>query len=128
MNARKTVLLVDDDADFVEMNKTVLEENGYDVIAAYNGKECLEKARAEKPDIIVLDVMMASQSDGFDTARELHHYRQETKNIPIIMLTSINEKYPFNFAPDASWLPVESFIEKPIQPERLLETVSRLLA
>ncbi len=125
MNRRKTVLVVDDDADFVEMNKAVLEENGYEVITAYNGQECLEKTRTEKPDLIILDVMMATNNEGFDVSREIHHYCEATKDIPIIMVTSINQKYPFHFEPDEVWLPVESFVEKPVQPEQLLREVSK---
>lgn len=125
MNRRKTVLVVDDDADFVEMNKAVLEENGYEVITAYSGQECLEKTRTEKPDLIILDVMMATNNEGFDVSRQIHHYCEATKDIPIIMVTSINQKYPFHFGPDEVWLPVESFVEKPVQPEQLLREVSK---
>ena len=125
MNRRKTVLVVDDDADFVEMNKVVLEENGYEVITAYSGQECLEKTRTQKPDLIILDVMMATNNEGFDVSRQIHHYCEATKDIPIIMVTSINQKYPFHFGPDEVWLPVESFVEKPVQPEQLLREVSK---
>ena len=127
MNTRKKVLLVDDDADFVEMNRAVLEKNGYEVITACNGRECVEKARAEKPDLVVLDVMMATDTEGFDVARNLQHYSRDTKNIPIIMITSVGEKYPFNFEPDEWWLPVQVFIEKPITPEHLLREVRKQL-
>ena len=127
MNTRKKVLLADDDADFVEMNRAVLEKNGYEVITACNGRECVEKARAEKPDLVVLDVMMATDTEGFDVARNLQHYSRDTKNIPIIMITSVGEKYPFNFEPDEWWLPVQVFIEKPITPEHLLREVRKQL-
>ena len=127
MNTRKKVLLADDDADFVEMNRAVLEKNGYEVITACNGRECVEKARAEKPDLVVLDVMMATDTEGFDVARNLQHYSRDTKNIPIIMITSVGEKYPFNFEPDEWWLPVQVFIEKPVTPEHLLGEVRKQL-
>jgi len=127
MNINKKVLVVDDDADFVGINKAVLEENGYEVITAHHGRGCVEKARAEKPDLIVLDVMMATDSDGFDVSRELHHYCEATRNIPIIMVTSVNEKYHLNFEPDERWLPVEVFLEKPVTPECLLREVRKQL-
>ena len=127
MSTKKKVLLVDDDADFVEMNKVTLQNNGYQVVTACNGRECLEKAQAEKPDLIILDVMMATDSDGFDVSRDLRRYCEATKNIPIIMVTSVHQKYPFNFGPDEQWLPVQKFIEKPVRPERLLQEVSQQL-
>ena len=127
MNVENKVLLADDDADFVEINKAVLEESGYEVITACNGQECLEKARAEKPDLIILDVMMATDSEGFDTSRQLHRAGQVTENIPIIMVTSVHGKYPYHFEPDEQWLPVEKFIEKPISQDRLLREVREQL-
>ena len=127
MNTRKKVLVADDDADFVEMSKVVLEKNGYEVITAYNGQECIEKAREQKPGLIILDVMMATDTEGFDVARNLQHYSKATKDIPIIMITSVNKKYPFNFEPDDWWLPVQVFMEKPVTPECLLRQVRKQL-
>ncbi len=127
MNEKRKILLVDDDADFVEINKAVLEKNGYEVIAAYNGAECLEKTRSESPDLIVLDVMMATQSEGFNVSRDLRNC-EHTKDIPILMVTSINETVPYKFERDDTWLPVDSFIEKPIEPQQLLEKVASMLS
>jgi DNA-binding response OmpR family regulator len=126
MADRKKVLLVDDDFDLVEMNKLVLEKNGYAVITAYSGKEGLKKARTEKPQLIVLDVIMATKSDGFDTARELRK-GDDTKAIPLVMLTSVNETVPFRFEPDAVWLPVDAFLEKPLKPQQLLAQVRKAI-
>jgi len=126
MNAKKRVLLVDDDADFVEVNRAVLENSGYEVAVAYNGKECLEKVRAESPDVIILDVMMATHSEGFNVSRDLRN-SEHTKNIPILMVTSINDTVPYKFERDDTWLPVDSFIEKPIEPQQLLEEVKKML-
>ena len=126
MSPKKRVLLVDDDADFVAMNKAVLEAHGYQVAVAYNGKECLDRVRAETPDLIVLDVIMASQSEGFDVSRDLRG-SDRTKGIPLLLVSSVNSKVPFKFTPDETWLPVDKFIEKPIEPQRLLDEVDRLL-
>jgi DNA-binding response OmpR family regulator len=122
----KTVLLVDDDADFVEMNKLVLEQNGYRVLTAYNAAECLKQAKAGKPDIVILDVMMTTPTDGFHLAYGLRN-AEETKGVPILMVTSVNQTVPYKFEPDSDWLPVDSFIEKPIKPERLLEEIGKRL-
>lgn len=123
---KKKILLVDDDADFVEMNKVVLDHNGYEVIVAYNGAECLEKAKASKPDLIILDIMMASVGDGMFAAQELRR-EDATRGIPIIVVTSVNEAPQYNIGPDEAWMPVDVFIEKPVAPEVLLEEVRKKL-
>ncbi|MBM4079214.1 MAG: response regulator [Planctomycetes bacterium] len=127
MSVKKRVMLVDDDADFVEMNKAVLEQNGYEVEVAYNAKECLEKALANEPDLIVLDAMMSGSADGFNVSCDLRNF-ERTKQIPLIMVTAINETLPFRFKPDATWLPVDMLIEKPVRPEQLLQVIKRALA
>ena len=126
MNAKKKVLLVDDDADFVAVNKAVLEDNGYDVITAYNGQQCLDSVRAEQPDLVILDVMMTTEDEGFEVARQIQ-FCEAAKIVPIIMVTSVDQKYPFSFGPDKEWLPVERFIEKPIRPDCLLQEVNKRL-
>ena len=127
MMNKKKLLVVDDDSDFVEVNKLILEKNGYEVTAAYNGQECLDKIRAKKPDLIILDVMMTRKDEGFEVSRDLRNSEQ-TKNIPILMITSINDVVPFKFEPDETWLPVDDFLEKPVGPEQLLDKVSKMLA
>jgi len=126
MSTKKRVLLVDDDGDFVEANKAVLENNGYEVAVAYDGKECLEKVRLDRPDVIVLDVMMTTQSEGFNVSRDLRN-SEHTKSIPILMVTSINDTVPYKFERDETWLPVDSFVEKPIEPQKLLEELTRMV-
>ena len=127
MAAKKKVLLVDDDGAFVEVNKTLLEKKGYEVLTAFNGRECMEKLNVSKPDVIVLDVMMTRMGEGFDVSRDLRNSEQ-FKGIPIIMLTGVNQTVPFKFEPDPVWLPVDTFLEKPVKPERLLEEVKKALA
>ena len=126
MAVRPRVLLIDDDADFVAMNEAVLEANGYDVEVAYNGEEGLGKALTGKPDLIILDVMMDTPSEGFDLARSLREH-QATRDTPLVMVTSVNDTVPFKFEPDGRWLPVDELIEKPVAPERLLEAVEERL-
>jgi len=126
MSAKKRVLLVDDDADFVDMNRAVLENHGYEVAVAYDGRQCLELTGQARPDLIILDVMMTRTSEGFDVSRELRN-REHTKDIPLLMVTSINETVPFKYGPDETWLPVDSFLEKPIDPTVLLAEVNRQL-
>ena len=125
----KTILMIDDDADFRESIANLLEAKGYDVDAAADGKEGLEKAKANKPDLILLDVMMTTKSEGFDVARELHNL-DSLKDTPVIMITGVRREMnlPIGFEPDEDWLPVKELLEKPIKPEVLLNAVEKYIA
>jgi len=127
MNAKLTVLLVDDDADFVEQNRLLLEGGGYLVRTAHSGQQCLEEVGAHRPDLIILDMMMESENEGFDLSRELRN-SEYTKGIPLVMITSVNDIRPFRIEPDRTWLPVDALIEKPVDPRLLLDVVNRILA
>ncbi len=125
---KEKILFVDDEVDFVEVYKVALEKKGYDVVAAYNGEDALVKASEEKPDIIVLDVMMSRKTEGFDVSRELRK-RQETQDVPILMFTAMREAMEIErkINPDKEWLPVTEFMEKPVAPNKLIEKVAQLL-
>lgn len=126
---KKKILIVDDDADIVEAIRIVLESKSYKVTSASNGTECAEGLKKDKPDLIILDVMMTRQDEGFDVCRDLKK-RPEYKQIPILMFTALKEKTGFDFkkeAGDEGWLPVEDYIDKPIQPDQLLGRVEKLL-
>ncbi len=127
-NTEKKVLIVDDDMDFIEANKAVLEEAGYNVTYALNGEDGLKAALNDRPNLIVLDVMMTTMGEGFDVARELRK-NPDTKKIPLIMLTAINQKsgFPWKYDSDETWVPVDIFLEKPVKASDLLQNVQRLL-
>ena len=120
----KKVLMIDDDPEFVEAITNILDAKGYDVVSANDGKDGVAKAKQEKPDIILLDVMMTTKSEGFDVARELSK-DANLKGTPVVMLTGVRKEMnlPFGFEPDADWLPVKAFLEKPVKPETLLRTI-----
>ena len=126
MGTEKTVLLVDDDADFVEMNRMLLEQNGYAVRVAYSRRQCLAEVTACRPDIIILDMVMEGREDGFNVSRELRN-SEHTKTIPLVMITSVNDSIPFHLEPDHTWLPVDALLEKPVEPQLLLTVVDRAL-
>ncbi len=117
---------MDDDADFVQQNRLLLEESGYEVLAAYNARQCLEVMEQRRPDLIVLDMMMESRTEGFNLSRELRN-SEHTKNIPLLMITSVNDTIPFRVEPDSTWLPVDVLIEKPVDPALFIELVNRIL-
>lgn len=122
------ILIVDDSFDYVEAMTTLLESKGYTVESAPNGKEGYQKAKSSKPDLILLDVMMSTKTEGFDTARSFQS-DEETNKIPVIMVTGVRKEMslPFKFEPDSDWLPVKAVLEKPIKPETLLRTVEDAL-
>jgi len=117
------ILMIDDDPDFAESVKTLLESKGYNVSTSLKGEEGFEKAKEVKPDLMLLDVMMPN-ADGFDIARHLHD-EEITRDIPIIIISGIRKKMnlSFGFEPDATWLPVKAVLEKPVKPEILIKAV-----
>ncbi len=121
----KKVLMIDDDPEFVEAISNLLDAKGYDVHTASNGEEGVAKAKAENPDIILLDVMMTTKNEGFNVARELHD-DAKLKDTPVIIMTGIRREMnlPFGFEPDEAWLPVKRVLEKPVKPEVLLSAIS----
>jgi CheY-like chemotaxis protein len=128
MSAKK-ILIIDDDVDFVESTRVVLEAKGYKVSSAGNRDEGFEKVKQIFPDLILMDVMMEKMSDGFDLSRKLKS-EEKYKDIPILMLTAIGEKTGFGFsdvAGDKLWLPVDDYAEKPVSPEKLIAKVEKLL-
>jgi CheY-like chemotaxis protein len=122
----RSVLLVDDDADFVDMNRALLEESGYEVRVAYSARQCLEEVAARRPDLIILDMVMEGSTDGFDVSRELRN-SEYTKSIPLVVITSVNDSLPFRVEPDRTWLPVDALLEKPVDPQLLLAVVDQAL-
>jgi CheY-like chemotaxis protein len=121
------ILLVDDDADFVESTKTVLESKPYEVIIAVNGDEGLRKAREEKPDLILLDIIMPVE-DGFMAAEQLKK-DPELAQIPVLMLTSYSSKGAGTSIPRSRGyeLEAEDYIDKPVSPQDLLAIVDKYL-
>lgn len=121
----KKVLIIDDDADFVESIENLLEARGYEVVSASNGKEGVEVAKKEKPNLIILDVMMTTKDEGFNVARQLNEL-DGVKGTPVVMVTGVRREMnlPFGFEPDQTWLPVKQVLEKPIKPETILKAVA----
>ncbi len=119
------ILIVDDDPDFVEAMATLLEAKGYQIESANSGEEGFKKAKAVKPDLMLLDVMMTHKSEGFDIARNIKS-DNATKDIPVVIVSGIRKEMnlPFGFEPNEEWLPVKAVLEKPVKPEVLLKTVS----
>ena len=126
------ILVVDDDPDILLAARMCLEGEGHEVIEAVNGAEGLEKIKSETPDLIILDVMMDTHTEGFQLAVKLRNpdpgsELAKYKDIPILMLTAIHSTTPLHFEPDIDYLPVELFVDKPIDPEDLVRKVEWIL-
>jgi CheY-like chemotaxis protein len=125
---KRTILVIDDDIDLVEIIRLTLESEGYGVIDAQNGARGLDLARERKPDLILLDVMMGEIDEGFQVAYELRK-GDNTRDIPIIMLTAVADQTGYAFDPekDSDFLPVDEYLEKPVSPRRLVDLVRKHL-
>ena len=127
MEKKARILLVDDDADFVESTKTVLESKPYEVIVAKDGDEGLRKAREENPNLILLDIIMPVK-DGFTAAEQFKKDPQLSK-IPVLMLTSFSTRGAGTSLARGRGLTLETedYIDKPVSPEELLAIVEKHL-
>ncbi len=125
------IMLVDDDPDFLDMNRHVLEDRGYRILCASDPQQALAKMAAHKPDLIITDLMMKSLDSGFSFARLL---RQDIrfKNIPIIIVTAVGAQRGFDFRPrtpaELAAMCADAYFEKPVAPDTLLKKVEELLA
>ncbi len=127
------ILIIDDDPDIVLAIRMCLEAEGYEVIEANSGAQGIDMIKAERPDLIILDVMMETKTEGFQMALKLHSPDPtsefvEFKDIPILMLTAIHSTTPLRFEPDIDYLPVELFVDKPIELEDLVGKVEWMLS
>jgi len=120
------ILVVDDDPDFVEITRIVLESDSYEVISASDGSEGLAKAQEEEPDLVILDVMMSSILDGLDMSQKMQE-NDKLRHIPILMVTSIAHTDYAALFPTDQYIHIDDFMSKPVSPDRLLSTVKRML-
>ncbi|MBM4149817.1 MAG: response regulator [Lentisphaerae bacterium] len=129
MKTGKSILLIDDDAEFCEATRAVLEADGYAVRVTHSGKEGLEAAQKSRPDLVILDVMMTTDTEGFDVSRQIKD-TPGLAGMPVILMTGIRRELnlPFAFEPDDKWLPVKVVLEKPVPPQRLLAEVRKFIA
>jgi len=128
MKEKKTILIVDDDSDFVDCIRMLLEGAGFEVDSASSAKECMLALQSKTPDLILLDIMMETLVSGLHVGYDLRT-NPKFKHIPIVMLSAITEETGFDVAAekDSEYVAADEFLNKPVKPAELLATVNRLL-
>ncbi len=121
------IIVVDDDPDFVEIMRTILESKGYEVVTAANGQQALSKVQQEHPDLMLLDIMMSSVLDGLDVSEKLAQ-DPDAKYMPVIMVSSIADTPHAGLFPTEETLHMDAWLSKPVDPKTLLNKVGELLA
>jgi two-component system, OmpR family, alkaline phosphatase synthesis response regulator PhoP len=126
--SKKKILIVDDDQDYGDALRIVLENNGYEVNHALNISDGQKALEGEKPNLIILDVMMDRHTDGFDFCYDLKH-DEVCRTIPIMMVTAVTEKTGFKFSPetDGEYLEADAYVAKPIPVVELLSRVNKMI-
>ena len=129
MDTRKKLLVIDDDPDFVEVIVSILEDADYEVDAKYNPDEGFQALKTGSYDLLLLDVLMGRGAEGIMIARKIGD-DEKLRETPILIITGMREQIAFLFPGQPvhpSFVPVDELIEKPVEPDLLLEKVSKLL-
>ena len=132
--AAKTILLVDDDVDYLATHQALLEKAGFKVFTAHDSQEAMTIVESQPIDGAVLDVMMSTRDEGFRLARALRKHPR-TRDIPLVMLSSVNavsarDGHPLNLSDadrDEMWLPIDRFLDKPINTDDLISLLRELV-
>ena len=120
------ILVIDDDRDFIKITKMILQSSGYEVISAANGDEGLKVMRRERPNLVILDVMMTYILEGLDIRRQMAA-DPSLKDIPVIMSTSLTGERVQRTLPSDEYVPESMWLHKPIDPDKLLEQVKKAM-
>ena len=132
MATKGEILLVDDDPDIRDSLQIILENHGYTVRTATNSQQALAAVKVKMPDLMILDVMMTTETEGFDLAFDLKK-REGAENLPIILLTSFLDKVrqdgpeKFQYIMGEQW-PAKWMFEKPVNAQKLIAKFERILA
>ena len=125
----KDILLIDDDPDFHDAVKAILEADGYRVRCCLTGPDGMEALRADPPDLLLLDIMLSSPTEGFHLAYQIRA-DEHLSRVPIVMISSIGEKTGMDFAKElgSDYIKADQFIEKPFDAAALRDMVRKVLA
>jgi len=121
------ILVVDDDPDFIEVTRLILNKEGYHISSAADGTEAMQAMKADPPDLVLLDVMMDRPLEGVDVSKQMAA-DPRLKSIPVVMISGIDSSEHAALLPDNVHIPIDAWISKPVQPDHLLRTIRRFLA
>lgn len=124
------IRIIDDDLEVSETVATILRKAGHEVSLLNSTDNAVSVLIEDKPDLVILDIMFPDNpAAGFDLAREVRQHG-EIEDLPIILLTGMNQEFPMDFSArdiDPEWMPVQDFVEKPVNAELLLAAVQKML-
>ena len=126
---KKKILMIDDDPDILRSFHVILESRGYEVISSTNGKEGYIKLKEEKPDLLILDVMMNTNLEGYNLLHTIKK-EQQYREMPIILLTGIMDRLGVNLVSgveDDSLFPNVRYQDKPVDPALFIEMINEML-
>ena len=128
--SQAVVLIVDDDQDFLDMTRSVLESGGYRVASACDPDTALDVMMEERPDLVITDLMMETTGSGFSLSRKIKE-SSHCRDLPVIIMTAVGSRLGYDFVPrnpdDLAAMHADAFIEKPMSPEELLAKIVDLL-
>ena len=129
MTTQRTVLVIDDDVDFQTSVRSLLEAEGYHVVAASSGKEGLRRLLAVRPRVVVLDIMMESTTEGYGVSESIKYGEEyaAVRDVPILMVSSIQESPDERFprSPDVEMIRPDRYLTKPLDIPRFLEVIAK---
>ena len=127
MSSAGKVLVIDDDPDFLEFTRIILEAKGYSVVCAHNAKQGLSLMRAERPDVILLDILMSYAMEGLDVTRAMRK-DPELRKIPLIVISAVLTDDSSLQSEDEEPLSILAFLTKPVEPDELLSLVAEAIS
>ncbi len=123
------IKIIDDDVEIARNTAAIISSVGHDVSLLHETENAVQVLLDDRPDILILDVMFPENpAAGFDLARQIRHNR-DLEALPIIMLTGVNQEFPMDFSGediDSDWMPVQEFLEKPVDASVLLELIQKM--
>ena len=122
------IVIVDDNTDFLFTMETFLQRNGFEVLTAEDGQKGLELIQKERPDLILLDIMMETLFSGFEVCKQVRS-NDELKDIPIIGVSAIGEELDIDYRqwPDYDYFSPDTFLDKPVDKQRLLQVIPEVI-
>jgi two-component system alkaline phosphatase synthesis response regulator PhoP len=121
------IMIVDDDPDFVEIVRSILAPEGYDIQTASNGDQAFKSMKKEKPDLVLLDIMMSYVLDGLDVSQKMAQ-DPGLKGIPVLMVTSLTGTPESDMFPTDQDVPIDGWVTKPVNAAALKKQIADLLA